>query len=201
MEEKIQLVLASGSPRRQELIKWLYVNYEVVIPDIEEHSDKKNVEEFVMDLAQQKAKAGMKLADANWKRPLVIGSDTIVVVDNKILGKPKDEDDARSMLRSLSGRSHDVYTGVCLLMPEKQQCFYDKTTVTFEDIDDIQLEHYIKTKESLDKAGAYGIQGASLGFIKGIQGSYSNVVGFPLNLLVKELSQFVGAQEWRDYFL
>lgn len=202
--EKYQLILGSGSPRRKELIADLFLPFKVETSDIEEKSDFIQPKDVVMDLAKQKGIA--VLAQTGFKNPFVLAADTIVVLDNTILGKPHNREKAKKMLESLSGRSHDVYTGVAFITKDHQKVFYEKTQVFFSDIPSQLLEHYLDTKDSLDKAGAYGIQKYSQGFIKSIEGSYSNVVGLPVYNVLRELKCFfedkfnIQDESWRNYF-
>jgi septum formation protein len=196
---KYQLVLASQSPRRQELLKWAYLPFEVLVSSLPEESSKVVPAELAMDLALQKA-LHVKRQRQN---AVIIGADTIVVLDQNILGKPKDRAMARQMLQKLQGRSHEVITGVSFVYGEQSMTFYESTVVNFDRISDDLLECYLDTNESMDKAGAYGIQGAALGFIGKIEGSYSNVVGLPVNLVVKKLPHFLDLDvnsNWRLLF-
>lgn len=183
--KKYTLILGSQSPRRKELLQWAFIPYKVLTSDIEEISSKQNVEEFVMDIALQKAQNVFAKTDAN--NPFVIGADTIVVDGEVIMGKPKTKEEARKMLQTLMGKSHKVYTGVAFKWLDQEYVFYDVTEVHFDLISDELMELYLDTGESMDKAGAYGIQGAALGFIGEIKGSYSNVVGLPIHLVLKKL--------------
>ena len=203
--KNIQLILGSQSPRRKELLQYTYLPFSIETSSIDEISDKKDPTEFVLDIAQQKAQAVFSKIKSKYNNPLVLGADTIVCTGGEILGKPKDEQQAREMLISLSGKSHEVLTGVSLISKERSLCFYEMTTVIFEDITEDLLSHYIATKESLDKAGAYGIQAYSLGFISKVDGSYSNVVGLPVNLVIKNIKKIIGQSndsegKWRKYF-
>jgi len=203
---KFKLVLGSQSPRRKELLSWLDLPFEVMIADIDESSDQLEPIEVAKEIAYNKAMAIIeKSKDQNEKDAFfVITSDTIVVLDGKIYGKPKDVVDARKILSELSDRTHQVITAVCFSFLDqenklKTHSFYDATEVTFDEITDELMDLYLKTKDSLDKAGAYGIQGPSLTFISSIKGSYSNVVGFPLDRVVKELQIILG-DNWRSRF-
>ena len=157
-------------------------------PDVEENEDK-NLSpcDFVCSLAKQKADA---VFEKN-KDSLVIGSDTIVVLENRILGKPKDEKDACQMLRNLSGKTHEVYTGVCIECEKESRTFFCKTDVTFYELSDEEIEKYVSSGEPMDKAGSYGIQGKGTLFVKKINGDYFNVVGFPVSMIKKELNKFL----------
>ncbi|MBP9680714.1 MAG: septum formation protein Maf [Bacteriovorax sp.] len=201
---KFELVLGSQSPRRKELISWLGIPFSILTADLDEISLESDPVKVAMDLSSQKAHAVMdKLVNKNF--PFVISSDTIVVLDGKIYGKPKDKNEAREILSELSDRSHQVITGVSFFYKdlktkkEREHLFYDSTEVTFNKIDAELMENYLATNDSLDKAGAYGIQGPGLTFISRLNGSYSNVVGLPLDKLVCELNNILGV-EWRRYF-
>lgn len=202
IQSKYDLILGSQSPRRKELLQWIFIPYKIVTSDVEEISDKNTVEEIVMDLANQKAKDVFEKSTKDFENPFVIGADTIVVIDDEILGKPKDREDAKKMLLKLKGRSHRVLTGVSFQSHDIDYAFYDSTEVHFDEIEDTLLELYLNTGESLDKAGAYGIQGAALGFIKSIEGSYSNVVGLPVDKVLQNLKSKLGVseKELRDEF-
>lgn len=203
-ENKLNLILGSQSPRRKELLSWLNIPFDILTADLDEISNESGPIEIALDLASQKAHAVFKKAapDSN---PFVISSDTIVVLDGKIYGKPRDKKEAREILTALSNRTHQVVTGVSFLFKDltsgkiREHLFYDSTEVTFNDITDDLMEYYISTGDSLDKAGAYGIQGPSLTFISKVNGSYSNVVGFPLDKVVSELKIILG-NEWRLLF-
>lgn len=197
------LVLASQSPRRQELLKTLYIPFKIQPADLEEISSHTDPRLLVEDLAHQKARAVAKELSVN---DIVIGSDTIVVLDKKVLGKPNSRENAKEMLRSLSGRAHEVYTGVSIVAGSKHKNFSVETKVHFRDISPQLMELYLDTKESMDKAGAYGIQSYALSFIERIEGSYSNVVGFPVDHLLIELESFMQEysgekKAWREYFV
>jgi len=193
--KKYNLILGSQSPRRKELLQWSFVPYQIFTSDIEEVSAENEVEKFVMDIARQKAEAVHQMVLSKVENPFVIGADTIVVSDGYILGKPRNLEHAREILQSLSGKTHLVFTGVCFVWGNKSYSFYEETQVSFDHISDFQLTNYLETKESLDKAGAYGIQGAALGFIKEIKGCYSNVVGLPINKITNELNAILAKED------
>ena len=193
--ERPRLVLASTSPRRQELLGLLGLPFEVIGSLYDESMispDSMAPADYVTRLAQGKASevAGRLDADA-----LVIGADTTVVLDGQFLNKPTGPDDAASMLRRLSGRTHEVYTGLCVIHGQKLLTNYTVTEVTFAALTDEAIAAYVATGEPLDKAGAYGIQGKALSFIPSISGDYFNVVGLPLYLLGQMLTQF-GIDLW-----
>jgi septum formation protein len=201
-KNKFQLILGSQSPRRKELLQWTFIPFKIVTSDIEEVSDKTDVAELVQDLAYQKAKHVYDKVISDYNNPVVLGADTIVVLGDEVLGKPKDREEAQNTLLKLMGKSHDVLTGVCLFHQGGVETFYDKTKVYFDEISDELLELYLDTGESMDKAGAYGIQGAALGFIGRLEGSYSNVVGLPVNLVLKKIKSALELNEknWRSQF-
>ena len=202
--DKFLLVLGSQSPRRKELLGWLNIPFEIVTADLDEISHETDPADIAVDLASQKAHAVSKKIDIA-KHPFVISSDTIVVLNNKIYGKPKDVNEAKVILSELSDKTHFVITGVSFyffdrqMQKMKEHLFYDSTEVTFNEITPDLMENYLATKDSLDKAGAYGIQGPSLTFISNVNGSYSNVVGFPLDKIVSELKIILG-ENWRERF-
>jgi septum formation protein len=202
--DKFTLVLGSQSPRRKELLGWVNIPFEIITADLDEVSHESLPQDIAVDLASQKAHAVRQKIDLS-RNPFIVSSDTIVVLDQKIFGKPKDVDGAREILLELSGRTHKVITGVSFYFFDKQMqkmrehLFYDSTEVTFNDITPDLMENYLATKDSLDKAGAYGIQGPSLTFISSVSGSYSNVVGFPLDKVISELKIILG-DSWRERF-
>lgn len=200
---KYQLVLGSQSPRRKELLSWLNIPFIIKTADLDEISLEEDPKEVAMDLALQKGRAVREAV--NTTNAFIVSSDTIVVLGNTIYNKPKDRADARRILLELAGKTHQVITGVCFQFIDQQgkrreHRFYDETLVTFDEIDEVTLENYLDTNDSLDKAGAYGIQGPSLTFIANVNGSYSNVVGFPLNRVKEEMSILLG-NEFRSLFL
>ncbi|EMA6342800.1 nucleoside triphosphate pyrophosphatase [Bacillus cytotoxicus] len=182
-----KLILASGSPRRKELLELANVPFEVVVSEVEETIGAySSPADIVMALALQKASA---VAETH-EESIVLGADTIVTYDSHILGKPKDAAEAKEMLQLLSGKTHEVYTGVALISKEKTVTFYERTEVTFWELTEEEIDVYIATKEPLDKAGSYGIQGKGAIFVQQIQGDYYSVVGLPIARLVRELQQF-----------
>lgn len=177
-----RFILASASPRRRELLKQIGVAFEVMPAKGEEVITKEQPEQAVMELSRQKAEE--IAAGIQDEQVLVLGADTVVVYDGKILGKPKDETDARAMLSMLSGRTHSVFTGVTVIVirngKSEIHSFYEETKVTMYPMTDAQISYYIQTGEPMDKAGAYGIQGKGAVFIEKINGDYNNVVGLPV---------------------
>lgn len=176
-----RIVLASASPRRRELLKQIGLKFDITPSHIEEVLKGSSPAENVMGLAQDKAMdIYSQLTMQGEKDLLVIGADTVVALEQEVLGKPKDEEDALHMLRFLQGRTHQVYTGVCLVTSEGAQVFYGKTDVTMYPASDDQLKAYIASFEPMDKAGSYAIQGLGTVFVQGIHGDYNNVVGLPV---------------------
>ena len=179
------IILASQSPRRQELLKLITDDFEVKVSNVDETlPDGITPKEAVMYLSKIKAQP---FADGE---NTVIGADTVVALDGKILGKPKDEENAREMLKFLSGKAHSVFTGVTLANRNKTKTFAVTTKVKFFDLTDEEIDDYIKTLEPFDKAGAYGIQGYGSLLVEKIDGDYFNVVGLPVSTLARELKVF-----------
>ena len=173
------LILASASPRRRELMACTGVPFQVITTDAEEMKAGEP-EALVMENARRKAQAVWRLHPDS----IVLGADTIVYQDGAVLGKPKDQEDARAMLRRLSGAWHTVYTGVCVITPEGQadtRC--DASRVHFVSLTDADIDRYIASGEPMDKAGAYAVQGRAGMFVSRIEGSYSNVIGLPMHLV------------------
>lgn len=180
------IILASASPRRKELLRFITEEFTVSVSDADETTDpEKTPEETVKELAKIKCEA----VSLNFPEDTVIGADTVVVIDNRILGKPADKKEAYAMLRSLSGRSHYVYTGVHIKSCDKSISFAEKTEVSFFDLSDEEINAYIATNEPFDKAGSYGIQGKGSTLIRSITGDYFNVVGLPVAKLNRELKK------------
>ncbi len=185
-----KIILASKSPRRKEILQNLNIDFDVVLSDADEESVDKNLpaELYVGNLASIKA---FSVCKKMITEKIVIGADTVVVLDNEILGKPKDEDDAFNMLKKLSGRKHSVYTGICVVNSHtaKAVTTYEKTDVYFKELTDDEILNYIKTLEPMDKAGAYAVQGLGSIFIEKIDGDYFNVVGLCAFKLAKVLKE------------
>ena len=181
-----RVILASASPRRQELLKQIGISFEVMPSQKEEKADFPEPRKLVEALSAQKAEdIREQTAD---DAALVIGADTVVCCDGMVLGKPKDEEDACSMLSMLQGRKHQVYTGVTLCWGRERLTFSERTEVEFYPMSREQILFYISTKEPMDKAGAYGIQGLGAMWVKGIEGDYNNVVGLPVGRLYQEMT-------------
>lgn len=183
-----EIILASASPRRQELLKDVVSDFKVVVSSADEVVPSGMKTEDI-----PKHLALIKASDVLSTNPdsVVIGSDTIVVIDDKVLGKPKDEQDAFLMLKALSGRKHFVMTGCAIVSLQKKVSFTVKTEVEFFELTDEEINSYIKTRDSFDKAGAYGIQSQGKTLVKAIYGDYYSVVGLPVGQLKRELEKFL----------
>lgn len=178
----MNIILASASPRRKEILENASVKFKVMISSIEELTlDGESPCQMVMRLAFEK---GMDIASIQ-KSDLIISADTIVVIDNTVLGKPENEIEARKMITSLSGRTHQVITGISLINLDNNKKIIDYviSNVKFKNLSEEDINDYIRTKESLDKAGAYGIQGYGALLVDEIQGDYFNIVGLPISRL------------------
>lgn len=183
----MKLILASASPRRKSLMDVLGLEFEIKISDCKEHIDTNNsVENIVMSLSAQKAYAVAETLNNNC---LVIGADTVVSYGNEILGKPQDVEDAIRMLKLLSGKTHSVYTGFTIINTSDNTTVtdYEKTNVKFKELTEKEIIDYVNTKDPLDKAGAYSIQGIASSFVEKLDGDYNNVVGLPIYKLSKYL--------------
>ncbi|MGC2238247.1 MAG: Maf family protein [Pyrinomonadaceae bacterium] len=189
-----KLILASGSPRRAEILNFVGWEFEKRVADVDETEfPGEKPDAYVQRLALEKAEA----VAVNYENALVLGADTIVVIENQIIGKPKDLDDARRMLRILSGKRHEVFTGVALV--EKDSKFkiqnskslvgLQKTAVKFAELSDEEIEFLVEKGEPLDKAGAYAVQAQAALFIEKIEGDYWNVVGLPVNLVYRLMQE------------
>ena len=195
----MRFVLASASPRRKELLEQIGMEFTIQVSDVDEVTAATEPAEYVMELA------AMKAEDVAGKIPVmydtrdinqdyvVIGSDTVVAVGNEILGKPVDEEDACRMLRMIAGNTHQVYTGVALVVFRdnriERNVFFEKTDVTMYDMTDEEIRRYVASKEPMDKAGSYAIQGRCAAYVKGIQGEYASVVGLPVARICHELKK------------
>lgn len=185
------LYLASQSPRRTELLTQVGIDHTVVSSSYEEPNEGYDSSiEMVKAQALGKARCAVGIP----KGGIVLGADTIVVLDNEVLGKPQDEADARQMLERLSGRSHSVVTGVALLIKGDEVVFHNETKVYFKELAPFEIESYIASGEPMDKAGAYGIQGKGALWVEKIEGSYTNVVGLPVEHVYDELCKALGAK-------
>lgn len=190
----VRVILASGSPRRKELLEQVGVSFEISVADGEEIITRKLPWEIVEELSLQKATEVAKRYEVETgvaEQTVVVGADTIVAYGEEIMGKPKSEEMAKEMLRKLQDGSHQVYTGVTLIImtAEGRQVvtFHEKTDVVMYPMSEAQIEAYVATKEPMDKAGSYAIQGKCAAYVKGICGDYNNVVGLPVARLMQEL--------------
>lgn len=215
--ENIKVILASASPRREELLRQIGIVPEVIPSRVEEKVTKKEPDQVVMELSRQKAEevAARLKATRNGKRTedgtdsdrkmgaedgpsvtqVVVGSDTVVYADGRILGKPADYDDAADMLRTLQGRTHHVYTGVTLIAGNRKETFAVETAVDVYPMSEREIAAYLACGESMDKAGAYGIQGRFAAHIRGIRGSYTNVMGLPAGRVYQEMKRLLEGQD------
>ena len=177
-----KIILASGSPRRKELLSQIGIEYDVVVSNIEEYTDETEPDKIVESLSRQKALATAEGCDDT---RIILGADTVVSVDGIILGKPSSKEDAYRMLKLISGRNHEVYTGVTLVKKSGEDrkiiTFSEKTLVYVKKMTDEEIWNYIESGEPMDKAGAYGIQGRFAAFVEGIEGDYNNIVGLPVS--------------------
>ena len=211
-EQNVRLVLASASPRRRELLSQIGLEFTVMPSTKEENAKTTEAGALVQELSRQKAvdiweqlsgdqgqnpdadqeqiSEETQEPNLNGKRQpelLVIGADTVVCCEGKILGKPHSREAAAEMLTALQGRSHEVYTGVTLYSQSETVIFFECTQVEFYPMTEVEISEYIDSKEPMDKAGAYGIQGLGARFVKDIRGDYNNVVGLPVGRLYQEL--------------
>ena len=190
--EKSKIILASGSPRRKELLLQIGIVPEIIVSHVEEKITSDVPAEVVMSLAEQKA---VDVAKEMPEGTVILGSDTVVAADGKILGKPKSHEEAYEMIRRLAGRSHQVYTGVCLVKkgPEGEAdtvvSFYDETDVNVSSMTEKEIREYADSEEPMDKAGSYAVQGFFARYIDGLKGSYANVMGLPVHLVYQELKK------------
>ena len=190
--EKSKIILASGSPRRKELLLQIGIVPEIIVSHVEEKITSDVPAEVVMSLAEQKA---VDVAKEMPEGTVILGSDTVVAADGKILGKPKSHEEAYEMIRRLAGRSHQVYTGVCLVKkgPEGEAdtvvSFYGETDVNVSPMTEKEIREYADSEEPMDKAGSYAVQGFFARYIDGLKGSYANVMGLPVHLVYQELKK------------
>ena len=206
-----RIVLASASPRRKELLEKIGMEFEICPANGEEMITKEAPSDVVLELSRQKAEeVASAILMYNVSHPdlvtpqdiLVIGADTVVAYEGKILGKPVDEADAKGTLSMLSGHTHSVFTGVTLVFIDKsgrtgEHDFYEKTDVEFYPMTEEEIDRYVLSGEPMDKAGSYGIQGAFAAFVKEIKGDYNNVVGLPVAKLYQELKKL--GVEYRNW--
>ena len=183
----LSLILASSSPRRRELLSQVGIPFEISVPEVDERCDLPGPE-AVRILSRRKAEAASRMHSGRY----VLAADTLVCVHGRTLGKPHDPEDAKRMLRLLSGNTHQVYTGVTVISPEGALLTdVDQSDVTFDPMDETMIADYVATGDPLDKAGSYGIQGRASLFVSRLEGSYSGVMGLPL-ALVRQLLERIG---------
>ena len=185
-----QIILASSSPRRRELLEKAGVHFQVMPSQEEEHIEKKQPAQIVENLSWQKAAS---VASKTGQDVIVIGSDTLVAYEGRVLGKPRDEEEAVETLKLLQGNTHQVYTGVTVIVRDKEEeitkTFSRRTDVTFYPVDEKEIRAYVATGDPMDKAGSYDIRGDFSVYIKEIYGDYNNVVGLPVSMLFWEMKQ------------
>lgn len=195
---ELKIILASGSPRRKELLEQVGIKFEVLTSDCDESTNEISPSKLVEVLANKKSRAVFEdcvknnsFKSSNYEQVVFIGADTIVALNEEILGKPKNEADALNMLMKLSGKIHQVYTGVSFQILKEgsvnEQSFYEKTDVKMYEFTKEEALEYIATKEPLDKAGSYGIQGKGAVLVEQIKGDYNTVVGLPVAKVYREL--------------
>ena len=184
----MNIILASASPRRTELMSLITKDFTVKVSNF----DESTMPDFPDPVAFVKYSSLMKAQDVFVDNPqcIVIGADTVVAVDDEILGKPRDDEDAFDMLRKLSGRAHKVVTGVTVISRTCRICTACETEVLFDDMTDESIRKYVATGEPSDKAGAYAVQGLGAKYIKGVKGDFFNVVGLPVHLVANILAEF-----------
>lgn len=193
--EKYRIILASASPRRRELLHQIGLKPEIVPSQIEENITGVRPDQVVMELSRQKAE---DVATAyTGEQAVVIGADTVVSLENNILGKPHSQEEAWEMLSRLSGTGHQVYTGVTVINCRngKSETFAEKTDVFVYPMEEEEIRRYIATKDPMDKAGAYGIQGQFAAYIKEIRGDYTNVVGLPVGRVYQTLKKIASSDD------
>ncbi len=203
--EEPRIILASGSPRRKEILHAHGIDYEVIVSDVDESLDRLEEQlgrkcmpwEIVTELSRRKAMAVFETFDNINKSLMIIAADTLVACDEVVLGKPKDKKDAEHMISMIQGRAHQVYTGVTLLFAHphnggiEMNNFYEKTDVHVKEMTKEEIAEYVSTGESDDKAGAYAIQGIFGRYITGFEGDYENVVGLPGKRVTMEMKQMI----------
>ena len=193
MNKEIRYILASGSPRRKEILKRIDIPYEVLVSEVPEDHGEEAPERIVSELSRRKAAAVAELCTDREGVLMVIGADTLVALDGEVLGKPADRADSERMIRQLSGRAHQVFTGVTMiLLPGKEvRTFWERTDVHVRELSEEEIRSYVDSGEGDDKAGAYAIQGAFGAYISAFTGDYDNVVGFPAQRFLKEKEVFL----------
>lgn len=183
-----RIVLASASPRRREILKQVGLEFDIIPAQGEEIIDSDKADEIVMKLSHDKA---LEVSGLCGENTLVIGADTVVAVNNRILGKPADRDEAFRMISGLRNSFHSVYTGVTIIYNDIVRSFVSETKVYVYDMTDEEIYEYIDTGDCYDKAGGYGIQGYFAQYVEKIEGDYFNVVGLPVSRLVKEIKSII----------
>ena len=184
----MRIILASKSPRRKEILENLGLKFEIMVADADESSDIQDPFLLVKTLAERKGRAvAERIGDLS--DTLIIASDTLVYAEGEFLGKPRDRDDARRMIIMLSGKSHDVVSGIYLNFCGKEAGAASATRVIFDEMTDVEIERYISSSEPYDKAGGYAVQGLASVYISGLEGDYFNVVGLPVNTMCKLLKE------------
>ena len=183
----MNLILASKSPRRKEILENLGVKFEIITCETDEHTDERDGKKYVEEIAFRKGNAVRELLESKGefdKDKIILSSDTVVVsADGEIMGKPKDRSDAKRMILAFSGKPHFVISGIALITQNKTVVASETTTVFFDTVDEDDIEKYLDSDEAYDKAGAYAIQGYASLWINGIEGDYFNVVGLPVKKL------------------
>jgi len=181
------MILASKSPRRKEILEEFGFNLQILTEEVVEESEEKDPFLWAIEIAKKKAEAVSKNNKDQW----ILAADTVVIYNDEFFGKPKDENEAFEMLKKLSGKKHQVITGVVFLNNQKniEICFADKTEVYFKNLDFEEIKWYVDTKDSMDKAGSYGIQGKGSIFIERIEGDFFNVMGFPISKFYDKLKE------------
>lgn len=183
-----KIILASESPRRREILMQTDIVFMTATMNPDETLDSTlPISEAVEQIALRKALS----VQEKYPNEVIVGADTVVIVDGEVMGKPGDEEDARAMLKRLSGRTHQVMSAVAIIQNERKEVFHEVTDVTFIELSDNAIEKYIKTREPYDKAGAYAIQGKGAVFVDRINGDYYNVVGLPVSKLVRRLADYI----------
>ena len=186
----MKIILASKSPRRREILETMGVEFETDVADVDESvSGELSPVEAVCEISKRKAK---KVAERHTDDEIVISADTVVVIDGKIIGKPKDKEDAFNIIKSLSGRTHEVYTGFTVCGKGRTKTDFEVTKVHFKELCDDDIRRYVATGEPMDKAGAYGIQQKGNLFVEYIHGDYYNVVGFPISKICVTIKELFG---------
>ncbi|OGC14932.1 septum formation protein Maf [candidate division WOR-1 bacterium RIFOXYA2_FULL_37_7] len=193
----MNIILASASPRRKQLLEAIIKDFDIVASCIDESEIKA---ETPILFAVKAAVAKARDVALKYKNSIVIGADTIVILDGKILGKPKSKEEAISMLESLSNTTHDVVTGLAVINSDglNEQSGYEVTKVTMKELSREEILEYVKSGSPMDKAGSYGVQEIKDKFVKKIEGDYNNIVGLPVNLLIRFLSSLTGNQQSVD---